>query len=94
MGVLKDKFASVALPMATEIKEMVKEYGDLELGSVTLSQLYGGQKSIKALVTETSLLDPEEGIRIRGYSLPELHDKLPKYKPSRRGEDMCGRLSR
>lgn len=80
MGVLKDKFASVALPMATEVKEMVKENATLDLGTVTLEQLYGGQRGIKALVTETSLLDPEEGIRFRGYSIPELHEKLPKAK--------------
>jgi len=29
------------------------------------------------LVTETSLLDPQEGIRFRGYSIPELQEKLP-----------------
>ncbi len=78
MGVLKDKFASVALPMATEVKEMVKENASLDLGTVTLEQVYGGQRSIKALITETSLLDPEEGIRFRGYSIPELHEKLPR----------------
>jgi citrate synthase len=31
-------------------------------------------------VTETSLLDANEGIRFRGYSIPELKDKLPKVK--------------
>jgi citrate synthase len=30
------------------------------------------------LVTETSLLDANEGIRFRGYSIPELRQKLPK----------------
>ncbi len=28
-------------------------------------------RGIPGLVTETSLLDPEEGIRFRGYSIPE-----------------------
>jgi citrate synthase len=32
------------------------------------------------LVTETSLLDAEEGIRFRGYSIPELQKSLPKAK--------------
>ncbi len=30
------------------------------------------------MVTETSKLDPEEGIRFRGYSIPELRIKLPR----------------
>ena len=29
-------------------------------------------------MTETSLLDPEEGIRFRGYSIPECQELLPK----------------
>lgn len=42
------------------------------------TQIYGGMRSMKALVCETSVLDPEEGIRFRGYSIPECQDKLPK----------------
>jgi len=30
------------------------------------------------MVTETSKLDPDEGIRFRGHSIPELMQKLPK----------------
>lgn len=29
------------------------------------------------MVTETSVLDPEEGIRFRGYSIPECQKMLP-----------------
>jgi citrate synthase len=32
------------------------------------------------LVTETSLLDSNEGIRFRGYSIPDLQAKLPKAR--------------
>ncbi len=35
----------------------------------------------QGLLWETSLLDPEEGIRFRGYSIPELQEKLPAAKP-------------
>jgi citrate synthase len=37
-------------------------------------------RGITGLVTETSLLDANEGIRFRGYSIPELQEKLPKVK--------------
>ena len=36
-------------------------------------------RGMPALICETSKLDPEEGIRFRGYSIPELQEKLPKY---------------
>jgi citrate synthase len=35
-------------------------------------------RGITGLVTETSLLDANEGIRFRGYSIPELREKMPK----------------
>jgi citrate synthase len=35
-------------------------------------------RGIKGLVTETSYLDPEEGIAFRGYTIPQLREKLPK----------------
>jgi citrate synthase len=35
-------------------------------------------RGITGLVTETSLLDAQEGIRFRGYSIPELQASLPK----------------
>ena len=34
-------------------------------------------RGITGLVTETSLLDAQEGIRFRGYTIPELQKKLP-----------------
>jgi citrate synthase len=78
MGVIKDRFKAKADTMATEIKEILKEHGKKKIGEVTLSQVYQGMRGITGLVTETSLLDAQEGIRFRGYTIPELQQKLPK----------------
>jgi citrate synthase len=43
-------------------------------------QVIGGMRGMKALLCETSVLDPEEGIRFRGYSIPECQKLLPKAK--------------
>lgn len=40
--------------------------------------MYGGMRGIRALVTETSVLDADEGIRFRGLSIPECQKCLPK----------------
>ena len=40
--------------------------------------MYGGMRGIKGLVTETSVLDPEEGIEFRGYTIPQCQELLPK----------------
>jgi citrate synthase len=78
MGILKDRFKAKADQMAAEIKDLLKEHGNKEIGTVQLSQIYQGMRGITGLVSETSLLDAQEGIRFRGYSIPELREKLPK----------------
>src|SRR3954465_11829878 len=78
MDRLKDKFREKAVPLAAEIKDIIKNHGDLKLGEITVAQVYHGMKGMIGMVTETSKLDPEEGIRFRGFSIPELREKLPR----------------
>ena len=78
MGIVKDRFKAKADAMAAEIKELLKENGNKKIGEVQLSQVYQGMRGMTGLVTETSLLDAQEGIRFRGYSIPELQQKLTK----------------
>lgn len=80
MGAYKEKFKAKADAAAVEIKELLKEHGNKTIGEVTLSQVYQGMRGITGLVSETSLLDAYEGIRFRGYTIPELQIKLPKAK--------------
>lgn len=78
MGIVKDRFKEKADVIASDIKNLLKEHGDKVIGEVTLSQIYAGMRGITALVSETSLLDAQDGIRFRGYSIPELRKQLPK----------------
>lgn len=78
MGILKDRFKAKADIASAEIKALLKDHGSQKIGEVTLAQIYQGMRGITGLVTETSLLDAQEGIRFRGYSIPELIEKLPK----------------
>jgi citrate synthase len=80
MGIIKERFKTKADAASTEIKELLKENGNKIIGEVTLAQVYQGMRGITGLVSETSLLDSQEGIRFRGYSIPELQQKLPKVK--------------
>jgi citrate synthase len=78
MGELKEKFKINAVKLNEEIKAIIKDHGNKVVGELTLAQAYQGMRGILGLVTETSLLDSEEGIRFRGFSIPELVEKLPK----------------
>jgi citrate synthase len=78
MDPLKKKFIAKASELRTEVKTLLKEHGDLKVDEVVLKQLYGGARGIKMMIWEPSQLDPIEGIRFRGYSIPELKTLLPK----------------
>ncbi len=78
MEKLKNLFKSKADAQAAELKELLKEHGTKKIGEVQLAQAFQGMRGITAMIYETSLLDSNEGIRFRGYSIPELQQKLPK----------------
>jgi citrate synthase len=78
MESFKERFKSKADLIGADIKQLLKEHGSKVIGEVTLAQVYQGMRGITGLVSETSLLDANEGIRFRGYSIPELREKLPK----------------
>jgi citrate synthase len=61
-----------------EVRAILRDHGDHKISEVTVAQAYGGMRGVKGLVTDTSALDPQEGIRFRGYSIPEIQDKLPR----------------
>ncbi|NVO01882.1 MAG: citrate (Si)-synthase [Bacteroidetes bacterium] len=82
MSTLKNKFVEKAVPAAADFKKLLKEYGSTEIGKVTIESVLDGMKGIPALLCLTSKLDSQEGIRFRGYSIPELQDKLPKLSPT------------
>jgi citrate synthase len=77
---LKDILANLVPQEQKRVKEFRKESGSFVVGQVTVDQMYGGMRGINGLVTETSVLDPEEGIRFRGYSIPECQKLLPYAK--------------
>ncbi len=78
MGILQDRFKAKADILSAEVKDILHEHGDKVIGEVKLSQIYQGMRGMTGLITETSLLDSQDGIRFRGYSIPELQEKLPK----------------
>lgn len=78
MDYIKEKFKANADELSLEVKELIKTHGHKKIDEVSVAQVYQGMRGVTGLVTETSLLDANEGIRFRGYSIPELREKLPK----------------
>ncbi len=78
MSNLKDKLYDKIQAWRPRTEKLIKDHGDTVVDTVTIGKMLGGMRGLKCLVTDISNLDPEEGIRYRGFTLPELFKKLPK----------------
>lgn len=78
MSNLKEKLSAKIDAHRPRTVKLLKEYGNTVVGEVTIAQVIGGMRGIKSLTTDISYLDPMEGIRFRGYTIPEVLEKLPK----------------
>ncbi|KAF5198538.1 Citrate synthase protein, partial [Thalictrum thalictroides] len=63
------------------LKKLKSEHGKVQLGNITVDMVIGGMRGMTGMLWETSLLDPDEGIRFRGLSIPECQKVLPAAKP-------------
>lgn len=75
---IQEKIASQLPAWRDRVKKLVKEKGNVVIDKVTIDQVYGGMRGSMVLVSDISYVDPSEGIRLRGFSIPEVLEKLPK----------------
>jgi citrate synthase len=75
---LKETLAKKIEEHRPRTTRLLKEFGDVEVSKVTVAQAIGGIRGVRCLVTDVSYLDPFEGIRFRGKTIPETFEALPK----------------
>ena len=75
---IKSKISQKIPELRSRVKKLITERGDEVIDNVTIGQVYSGMRNVKVLVSDISYVDPAEGIRFRGYSIPEVLEKLPK----------------
>jgi citrate synthase len=76
--ILHEKIAEQLPAWRERYKALGKEHAEVVVDKVTIGQIVGGMRDIKSLVTDISFVDPAEGIRFRGMSIPEVLKALPK----------------
>jgi len=60
-----------------QLKALKTEHGSAVLGDVKVEHLIGGMRGLKSMLWDASVLDPNEGIRFHGLSIPECQKQLP-----------------
>ena len=78
MSLLHEKLAKLIPPLRDEIKNLVKSHGDVQISTVSIAQAFGGMRGVKGLICDTSLVEPDTGLVIRGYPILDIKDKLPE----------------
>jgi len=78
MAKLKEALLKKIQEDRPRVQKLVKQHSDVKVGEVTIGQAIGGARGIRCLVTDISYLDPFEGIRFRGKTIPETFAALPK----------------
>src|SRR3989338_4869052 len=78
---LKKTLAKLVPAWRADLQKFVKENAHVKVDEVAIDQVMGGMRDIKALPCDTSYLDSMEGIRFRGFTIPEVREKLPKPAP-------------
>ena len=77
MATLQDKLASQLDAVREEKKAILTEHGDKVISDVTVKQAYGGMRGVKGLICDTSVVEPDRGLIIRGIPIADLTDKYP-----------------
>lgn len=77
---LHEKMGAIIPEWRERMRLLAKEHGEVVVDKVTVGQIVGGMRDVKSLLTDVSYVDPAQGIRFRGMSIPEVLSALPKAR--------------
>lgn len=78
MATLQQTLAQKIPQWHNEIAELRKANGDKVISEVTVNQAYGGMRGVKGLICDTSVVEAEKGLIIRGRPLLEIRHLWPE----------------
>ncbi len=84
---LKEKLAELIPQWRAEVAQIRKTYGNRKTMDCTIGHAYGGMRGLKALICDTSEVFPNEGVKFRGYTIPELRKGDAKLPSAPGGEE-------
>jgi len=75
---LKEKLGGMIPKLREERTKLLKEHGDHVISQVSITQAIGGMRGVKGMVCDTSVVEPDSGLIIRGNPIMKIKDKLPE----------------
>ncbi|KAG6878714.1 hypothetical protein C0993_011529 [Termitomyces sp. T159_Od127] len=74
---LRETLEEVIPAKQEQLKRLKAEHGQTVVGDVKVENIIGGMRGLKAMLWDASVLDPIEGIRFHGLSIPDCQKVLP-----------------
>jgi citrate synthase len=78
LSVLAKKLEEAIPRLREERKALLEQRAGDVVSEVTVAQVVGGMRGVPGLVCDTSVVDPEKGLIIRGIPVAQLADRLPE----------------
>jgi citrate synthase len=78
MASLKEELAKQIPLLREEASQLHKEAGAAVVSQVTLAQVYGGMRGVIGLVCDTSVVEPDKGLIVRGIPIAQLASRKPE----------------
>ena len=75
---LHDKLEAMIPKLREERKAILKKHGDKKISDVSIAQAFGGMRGVKGMICDTSVVEPDHGLIIRGNPLLKLKKRLPE----------------
>ncbi|KAJ7063228.1 citrate synthase [Mycena amicta] len=73
----KETLQEVIPAKQEQLRKLKSEHSQAVVGDVKVENIIGGMRGLKAMLWEASVLDPNEGIRFHGLSIPDCQKVLP-----------------
>ncbi|KIL69684.1 hypothetical protein M378DRAFT_156906 [Amanita muscaria Koide BX008] len=74
---LRETLQDVIPAKQEQLRKLKLNHGQTTVGEVKIENIVGGMRGLKAMLWEASVLDPIEGIRFHGLTIPDCQKVLP-----------------
>ncbi|KAL3233618.1 Citrate synthase 3, mitochondrial [Nakaseomyces bracarensis] len=73
---LKDALRDVIPTKRQELLDIKKNYSDVKVGDITIGSVIGGMRGNQSMFWQGTSLDPQEGIRFQGLTIPDCLNQM------------------
>ncbi|XP_006458186.1 hypothetical protein AGABI2DRAFT_190539 [Agaricus bisporus var. bisporus H97] len=74
---IRDTLKEVIPAKQEQLKRLKAEHSQTVVGDIKVENIIGGMRGLKSMLWDASVLDPNEGIRFHGLSIPDCQKVLP-----------------